>query len=306
MISVTNLTQKLPFFSVIVPTYNRPDKLRNCLNALTKLEYPIDRFEVVIVDDGSSESVEPVADLFRQRFSLFLDKQPNAGPAAARNRGASHSKGEYLVYTDDDCTPDSKWLLAFAKRFASFPDHLIGGLMINLISENVYSEASQQLISYLYDYYNGGLGRNPFFASSNLALPARLFHEVGGFNTNFPLAAGEDREFCDRWLFHGHQMTYAPEAVAFHSHALTFRRFCRQHYNYGRGAFRFHQIHAQRNAKHIELEPFSFYYNLLRYPFSKAKTIPAMMLALLMVLSQAANAAGFFFEKLSPSREKEK
>lgn len=293
------MNEIVPFFSIIIPTYNRPEKLRTCLDSLAKLEYPRDRFEVIVVDDGSSLSLEPVVASFRELLPVRLVSQPNAGPAAARNTGSVHAKGELLAYTDDDCTPDSKWLRIFANQFISYPDHLIGGRMVNLLPGNLYSEASQQLISYLYDYYNRGRGRNPFFASSNIALPARLFHEVGGFDATFPLAAGEDREFCDRWLHHGYLMIYAPEAVVYHSHVLNLRRFCRQHFNYGRGAFRFHQIHAQRKLERIRLEPLSFYLNLLHYPFRQTDSLSAIILAAILFVSQGVNAAGFFYEKLN-------
>ena len=87
------------------------------------------------------------------------------------------------------------------------------------------------------------------FRANNLALPEDRFRAIGGFDTIFPLAASEDREFCDRWLHHGFQMTYAPEAVVYHARALTFRSFWRQHFKYGRGAFHFHQVRARLGGR---------------------------------------------------------
>jgi len=119
---------------------------------------------------------------------------------------------------------------------------------------------------------------------------------MGGFDTTYTRTAAEDRELCDRWLHHGYRMTYAPEALVYHAHLLTFRTFWRQHFNYGRGAFRFHAVRARRSQGRIRVEPLPFYLNLLRYPFSQAQGWPALLLVALLVVSQVANATGFFWE----------
>ena len=142
-------------------------------------------------------------------------------------------------------------------------------------------------------YYNADPVRARFFASNNLALPADRFHAIGGFETAFPLAAGEDREFCARWLDRGYRMTYAPEVVVHHAHTLTFRRFWRQQCNYGRGAFRFRRGYARREDGDGRREPASFYLNLLRYPFSMTRGWRAWSLAMLMGVSQGAIVAGY-------------
>jgi GT2 family glycosyltransferase len=77
----------------------------------------------------------------------------------------------------------------------------------------------------VYAYYNDDPHQAHFFTTNNLALPAERFRAIGGFDTTFPLAASEDREFCDRWLHHGYQMTYSPEVVVYHAHVLTLRTF---------------------------------------------------------------------------------
>ncbi|NES72634.1 MAG: glycosyl transferase, partial [Okeania sp. SIO2D1] len=110
--------------------------------------------------------------------------------------------------------------------------------------------------------------------------------------------AGEDREFCDRWLHHGYKMVTVPDAQIYHAHKLTLRSFWRQHFNYGRGAFHFHQLRAQRGIGEIKVEPFSFYYNLLSYPFLQpSERQSSLLLSMLFFLSQVANVMGFFWEK---------
>jgi len=282
-------------FSIIIPTYARPERLNTCLKAIAQLDYPRDRFEVIIVDDGSPMPLEPIVAPFHNQIALTLIKQLNAGPALARNHGAAKSQGKFLVFTDDDCTPTLNWLTALEQRFEAAPGCLIGGKTLNALPNNLYSTASQILIDYLYAYYNSTTQQAHFFASNNFALSAELFRTLGGFDTTFPLAAGEDREFCDRWLYQGYQMVYAPEVQIYHAHKLSLRSFWRQHFNYGRGAFCFHQVRSRRNIERIKVEPLAFYFNLLTYPLL-VRSPQSAFLSLLLLLSQVANISGFFWE----------
>ena len=101
------MTQKaLPFCSVIVPTRDRPDSLAECVAALSRLDYPSDRFEVIVVDDGSAAPLSGLVDEARGKVSITLVRQESAGPGVARNTGARTARGELLVFTDDDCRPD--------------------------------------------------------------------------------------------------------------------------------------------------------------------------------------------------------
>src|SRR5262249_32212812 len=150
---------------------------------------------------------------------------------------------------------------SLAVRFAGAPDCVIGGRTLNALPKNAYSTASQLLIAYLYAYYH--TRPNPLFAGNNLAISRRSFLQMGGFDPDFPRAAAEDREFCDRWVSSGHRMIYAPEALVYHAHDLTLQTFWRQHFDYGRGALTFHQARARRQQEPLKLEPLSFYFQLL-------------------------------------------
>lgn len=287
-----------PIISIVIPTYNRPQRLRYCLDALLNIEYPRDRFEVVVVDDGSKVALEPIVRPFHEVLQVTLLRQDNAGPASARNAGARQAQGSYLAFTDDDCLPAPDWLTQIAAQLTAHPEAMVGGLPVNALPKNLYSTASQELIDYLYQYYNLSSERAKFFASNNIAMGRELFLAVGGFDTSFPKAAAEDREFCDRWQQLGYAMVYAPEVTVYHAHSLTLKSFWRQHFYYGRGAYHFHQVRAQRNAAPIAVEPRQFYQDLLSYPFRQRSSQPAPLVAALFLLSQVATVTGFFWEKL--------
>lgn len=289
--------EQLPFFSIIIPTYARPERLEACLKSLTCLDYSRDRFEVIVVDDGSKVPPDKVVTAYDPHLNIRLIIQSHAGPATARNTGAKVAKGEFLAFTDDDCEPDAKWLQNLAIRFLKDPNYAIGGHTLNGLSNNSYSTASELLMDYLHSIYNSNPKQANFFTSNNLALPASYFNNVGGFDTSFPLAAGEDRELCDRLVFQGYQVIYAPEVLVYHFHKLTWRSFWKQHFNYGCGAFHFHQMRSQRSQEQIKLERLSFYWDLLRYPFSKEQSWRSLLMSFLFIISQVATTAGFFWKK---------
>ncbi|MBL1210988.1 MAG: glycosyltransferase [Geminocystis sp. GBBB08] len=289
---------KLPFFSIIIPTYNRPENLKKCLEFITKLDYPINRFEVIIVDDGSPQSLESIINYFQPLIKLKFIQQKNSGPATARNNGVSQAQGKYLAFIDDDCEVTPSWLSIFADGFAQNPDAILGGYTINKLKENIYSEASQKLVDYLYSYYNAIPEQSKFFTSNNFAIPKLIFEKIGGFNTTFPLAAAEDRELFDRIYNQGYQMIYLPKAQVEHSHYLTLKTFWRQHLNYGKGAKHFHQIKAKKKLTTIKIEPINFYVNLLIYPLKSELEIKNIKIIILFIISQVSNTIGFFFNEL--------
>ena len=147
--SIDNLT-----FSIIIPTYNRPQALKRCLGSLSRLDYAHSSYEVIVVDDGSSVLINPIVTFFQDCMTIRLLRQSNAGPAAARNNGALAANGKFLAFTDDDCVSDPGWLTALAKQLHNGPNRMVGGRIVNDLHENVFSSASQLIIDIVYAHYN--------------------------------------------------------------------------------------------------------------------------------------------------------
>jgi GT2 family glycosyltransferase len=285
-----------PFFSIIVPTYKRPEALSECLQALASLDYPKDRMEVIVVVDGSPNPPEPVVTEYAECLPVRLVLQDHAGPAAARNRGAELAKGDCLAFVDDDCRPSPSWLTTMADKLIETPMCAVTGRTENILKGNLFARTSQTVIAFLYAYYNSDPTRARFLTSNNMAISAELFREAGGFNRAFPNAAGEDREFCDRLLAEGHPVVYAPEGVVHHAHELTLFSFLRQHFNYGRAAYHFHRFRARRRRGSIQFESFRFYCSLLGSAFKEHRGLEAVGMMFMLGLTQAATVLGFFRE----------
>jgi cellulose synthase/poly-beta-1,6-N-acetylglucosamine synthase-like glycosyltransferase len=294
---VPRLTHSKPLFSVVVPAYDRPQTLRSCLEGLTALRFPPDQFEVIVSDDGSPAAMEPVAVPFQDRLRITVVTHPNRGPGAARNRGAARAQGTYLAFVDSDCIPAPDWLGALARRFARTPDHLICGGIVNALPRNPFSSATQLIVTYVHEYYARRSEGDRFFNSTNVALPAERFRELGGFDES--LMTSEDYDLCHRWQYAGYEMTHAPEALVYHAHVLTFASFCRQHFRYGRGLFRCRLSIARRTGRPLRGERAGFYLQLLRFPLTRGRGPRAWLHALLVALSQAATASGVIREVLA-------
>jgi len=247
------------------------------------------------VDDGSPTPVEPLLDDLKAELPLRVIRQRNQGPAAARNLGLRSALYEYIAFTDDDCCPHADWLAALNQVFNQNPLCAAGGLTTNALPANRYATASQLLIDYLYAYYGARPEGPAFFTSNNLAFPAEDLRRIGGFDNMFRLAAGEDRELCERWRRNGGELIYAPRAIVFHANDLHLTSFWRQHFRYGRAAVRFHGVRCANGGP--KLEPFKFYSGLIAYPFS-TRTPGLFSLACLLGIAQCANAAGYFSEKI--------
>jgi GT2 family glycosyltransferase len=288
-----------PPVSVVVPTHARPDRLASCVRSIGLLDYPVDALEVVVVDDGSPIPVVPET-LDAGGRPLRVVRQAHAGPAAARNAGAAVAEGPIVAFVDDDCAPEPAWLARLVRHLEQDDRTVTGGRTVNALAGNSFSEASQALITYLYEYYSARRRDHLFFTTNNLALRKSDFDLLGGFDERFRRAAGEDREFGARCARADFRLVYEPTAIVRHAHDLTLRSFWRQHLAYGRAAHTFHALEPSTGVP--RLEPAAFYTRLVLYPSAAALPRPVRTCALL-VLSQIANATGYALAAARAARE---
>jgi GT2 family glycosyltransferase len=283
-----------PRFTVIVPTFDRPEPLAACVRALRALERPGGTLEIVIVNDGGRPpSAGVVCSNGETGLEIRVIEQRNAGPASARNAGAAAARGEWLAFTDDDCLPEPGWLSAFGAALIASPAALMGGRTVNAFPDSIFAETSQRLADFVSSYFDGGAtGR--FFTSNNIAVSRAGFLQAGGFDARFPFSAGEDRELCDRWSAQGRPSLTVPDAVVRHAHRLSARRFLRQHFTYGRGAVAFRRVRAE-SGRPVRIDP-AFYARSMAYALRDDGFARGGMRAALTALAHGAYAAGLLWE----------
>ena len=288
-----------PVFTVVIPTYNRAEALRTCLESLVAQRYPRELFEVIVVDDGSVAPTAPVVAEYSDRLQVSVHRQARAGPAAARNRGAMDARGCYVAFIDDDCVADAGWLAALDAGFRTHPKGaMLGGDIENPCGDNVRAEVGELILNVLLERYQPEPGGVYFFRTANLAVRSDEFRASGGFDTSFETA--EDREFCDRWLYRSGTMIRMPTATVSHASPLTWRGFLYRHYRYGRGAYRFHRLRRHRGSGRFRLEFVWFYFFVLQACLASRRGIVRKLV--LVFLWQVCNVLGFVAELLRERR----
>ena len=153
-------------------------------------------------------------------------------------------------------------MTAYERGFAGAPDRLLAGAILNGATGNRYATATQLIVTYAYARNDRRRSGTHFFNACNLGLSAEQFHRIGGFSEAFPLASGEDYDFCHRWRHAGLETAYLPDAVVEHHHPLTLSGFCRQHFSYGRGLYLCRRRIARRVHTPFRIEAPSFYLGL--------------------------------------------
>lgn len=288
--------------TVVVPSFARKHALRECLAALAVQEGG--PYRTIIVDDGSPEPLAPVCAEFGDWVQCV--RQVNGGPASARNLGARSAAADLLCFTDDDCRPWPGWVKAMMDRHKGDETLLVGGTVENALPDNLFAEASQSITDWISRYYEASSDGVAYFTSNNIACSKSGFEAIGGFNETFPLAAGEDRDFAARWRRHGGRLVTAPAAGVDHAHPLTLRRYWKQHYNYGRGAWTVHKLSAHRGDQHGRPEKPHFHARLLVHPVTMRWSRKPYQLTALVALSQAATAAGYLRQAIEDGRHRRK
>ena len=231
------------FCSVIIPTFNRKEKIRKTILSLLSQSLLKEKFEIIIVDDGSTDSTKNVVKEFNKKV-IYL-RQENKGPAAARNYGIREASGEIVAFTDDDCVVPSNWL---EKILSGFEKHK------NVVAVGGYLEAPEEILrSNIFARYESFISRknyrvsdkeevsgweNPSGGTNNLAYLKRIILEVGGFDETFPTAGGEDADLKWRITQKGYKFLYLPLKVEHHQD-YNFKGFIRQSRNRGSGEFYF-------------------------------------------------------------------
>ena len=200
----------VPRVSVVVPTRDRPDRLATCLAALERETVP--ELEIVVVDDASRD-VAAVAAAVADAPRARLVRGTGRGPAAARNAGVAAARAPVVCFTDDDCEPVPGWAAALAACLGPGPDSTgadaAAGPTRNGRPRSVVAAAAQAVATHLAEATIDAAGRMRFAPTSNLACRAEVCAAVP-FDESYPLAAGEDRDWCARLVGSGRTLAFVP------------------------------------------------------------------------------------------------
>jgi glycosyltransferase involved in cell wall biosynthesis len=231
--------------SVVIPTFNRSDSLGRCLDALSAQDAHPESFEVVVIDDGSTDGTSSLLATYRGLERLRFETQPNAGQPAALNRGIDLAVGTYCLFLDDDVVADPG-LVGEHLRAQLRHQGVIGLGMLRLELEGRTGGLARHFATWWSDHYDrlrtGAL--TPDFRacySGNLSVPTGVAREVGGYDGS--LQRSFDVEFAYRLERAGLEIIYLPEASAAHRETKGFRALVRDFDRAGTAAVQLYRRH---------------------------------------------------------------
>ena len=243
-----------PYFSVVVPTWNRLATLLRVIDALDAQKDP-PSFEMIVVDDGSTdETAKVLGALAGERAGkapLRFESQKNSGPGRARNRGVELATGRYVVFIGDDTVPESSFLAEHARVHRDSRDDA----MTACLGYTGWppEEPVTAFMDYINDYglqfgyrliRDGDVVPFNFFYTSNISIDRALI-AAHPFDTSFPAAAWEDIEIAYRLEAKGLKIRYNARAVTRHYHRMTVDSFAKRQFTVGRSGAIFFEKHPE-------------------------------------------------------------
>ena len=240
--------------SVVIPTFNRRVALARTLEALRDQTIPPEAFEVLVVDDGSTDATAREVTEHQNRFPAPLHYlyQPNRKQGAARNLGVHSARGERIVFLGDDISPGRDFLSEHLSAFErwSFDPH------VAVIGYTTWppSLPKTRFLQYIGEQgwqFGFSLIEEPddvpfnFLYTSNLSLSREFFLDAGGFDEGFQEYGWEDIELSLRLKKHGMRLVYVPEARAHHFHPVSIQDFSERQKQVGRSAWKLYARHPE-------------------------------------------------------------
>jgi len=240
--------------TVVIPTHNRKERLVAGLDALTRQSILHREFEVLVIDDGSTDGTKEAVESRSDPFALRYHWQANAGPGAARNLGIELATGEFVLFIGDDIVADERLLEEHLLAHAASPGAEVAilgridwpaGAQQNTVMQWVGGEATQQ---FAYDLVRRlTVLDHRFFYTSNISLKRQFLVDAAQagvrFDPDFRHAAFEDTEFALRLVPRGLRILYADSARAAHDHPMDLNGFARREFGAGEMSVVFYRKH---------------------------------------------------------------
>jgi GT2 family glycosyltransferase len=197
-----------PFLSVIIPVYNDNAGLRKLLPTLIQQSYPQDKYEVIVVDNGSSQDVTEVTQHFNVKLLSETDIQSSY---AARNKGIKNARGEVMVFVDSDCRANKDWLYQGIKKMHQSGGYMVGGNVVFSFSEK---KAIAEYYDAIYHFQFEDMIKRGTCGGGNTFIKRSVFDSIGMFPQN--VKSGGDVFFTKKATVSGFKLVYAPKAIVYH------------------------------------------------------------------------------------------
>lgn len=242
-------------YSFIIPTYNRLDELKELIPSLEAMHYPHDDFELIIIDDGSTDNTNTYIEKINTTLSIQYYTQSNQGPGAARNKGLQQAKGDYMLFVDSDCIIPPGYL-------NSINDYLEVENLDAFGGPDTYHPSFSPLlkaINYAMTSFIGTGGTRGskksvakyFPRSFNMGIHRKVYETIGGFGD---LRHGQDMDYSARIYAAGLKVGFIERAFVYHKRRTSLWKFFKQIHNWGVTRINLADMHKDM-LKPIHLAP---------------------------------------------------
>ncbi len=230
-----------PRISVVIPAYNASNVIGRVLESLQRQTFT--DFEVIVVDDGSTDDIESVVKGFK---SVKFKKQEHKGPAAARNLGIETAAGEIIAFTDTDCIADDDWLKNIDRCFTGDAAALMGRVKIpesNFVGDSISALGfpAGGTVGFEKMWKVSREGFTNHLSTCNCAVRKSAFERFGLFDEVFRRAGNEDTEFSYRLEKNNVKIKYCSDVVISHDARTDISSFLRWNLHRGEGNYHFKQ-----------------------------------------------------------------
>ncbi|MFB0544969.1 MAG: glycosyltransferase family 2 protein [Asgard group archaeon] len=232
--------------SVIVPVYNGEGVIASCLKSLLNQNYPKNKYEIIVVDDGSTDDTTEIVSRFKR---VKLIKQKHKGPATARNLGVKKSRGQIVLFTDADCVPPKNWIKNMIEPFKDKKIVGVSGTYKTLNKKSLVARFVGYEIEERHDTLKKR-GNIDFMGTFSAAYRKNIFSKFGGFDTSFPTASGEDPELSFRINKAGFKMVFQPKSFVYHRHPNSLWKLIKQKFWRGYWRVFLYNKHKDKMFRH--------------------------------------------------------
>lgn len=276
---------------VVVPVRNNQEMIGECIESLLDQDYPEKDYEIVIVDNNSTDNTAEII----KRYPVKYVFEGTKGKTNARNKGIKNASGDIIVFTDSDCIADRRWLSEIVREFE---DKDIGGVGGKILGHEV-STRVEKYLEILYNAYNQNFSSTspPRVITGNAAYRRDVLEEVGYFDESFE--TGEDYDLSWRVFWRGYSIRYAPNAIIYHRHRSSARKLFSQYFGYGKGYVRLINKHRGKlNFREERIRRMRGYYRILSSPNVASDNKEKLYFYFCIIVQNLGFSLGKMFEKV--------
>ena len=223
------------FVSIVIPTYNNACSLRKAVESLCVQTYPKNNYEIIVVDDGSTDNTAQCIEELKNNYPLNLQyfSQDNKGPSAARNLGIKHARGDIVAFIDSDCIAADNWIEEIIRFYDNDKVAGVGGK----IEAVPTALTASRYCAYIRMHEKPKIDKTgvAYLITGNASFIKSALKRAGGFDERYNFPGGEELDLCYRLKRCKYSFRFNSKAIVYNSHKQGLKALLKSYFNYGKG-----------------------------------------------------------------------